>query len=222
MTRKPKVFLVYMPPGNAEAMVHYHDTIENRIPLERVARYLPQTSVDRLRRIFSGRPMAIWGSRDGPGNRAKFARMSEGDDLLIVEGQEIKFMGKIALKVVSPELSHELWQDLGGGDNSGWDLIYFIANPVAVGVPFRAFCDLFEYPSNYRLRGLTSISDERLESFYDQFDDLYSILVRMRDGKDVARRPTEPVLPAPAPPAGEGPPPGTPIPLGELTDHTRM
>lgn len=31
------VFLLYMPPGNSEAMVHYQDTIKNRVALGRIA-----------------------------------------------------------------------------------------------------------------------------------------------------------------------------------------
>src|SRR5213080_4496337 len=34
--RVRNVFLLYMPPGNREAIVHYQDTIVNRVALERV------------------------------------------------------------------------------------------------------------------------------------------------------------------------------------------
>ena len=109
------IFLLYMPPGNAEAMLHYRDTIEQRVPLERLARFLPRDTVERLRTVFAGRPIAVWGSRNSPANRAKFDHMSEGDDLLIVEGETIKLLGKVAHKTVNPGLSRELWRSLAGG-----------------------------------------------------------------------------------------------------------
>jgi hypothetical protein len=114
--------------------------------------------------------------------------MSEGDDLLIVEGSTIKFLGKVALKTVNAALSRELWHNFNPASTAGWDLIYFIANPVEMDVPFREFCQLFGYVDNYRLRGFTSVSTERLERFYDRYDDLYSILTRIGSGEVVLER----------------------------------
>lgn len=188
------IFLLYMPPGNAEAMVHYQDTIQNRVSLDRIARYLSREEVERLRHIFGTRRIAVWGSRDSPANRSKFDRMSVGDDLLIVEGGSIRLLGKIAFKVVRPDLSRDLWKNLRGDTTEGWDLIYFIANPVEIGVPFIEFCHLFGYAPNYQLRGFTSVSDDKLGQFYDRYDDLYSILMRLRDGIAIEQRP--PSVPA--------------------------
>lgn len=180
------VFLLYMPPSNLEAMVHYEDTIRRRVPFQRLAPFLSKDLGNRLKRVFADRPIAVWGSRDSKPNRSKFERMAEGDDLLIVVGDTIKLMGKIAAKTVGPDLSGELWKNLRGETNSGWDLIYFIANPVEIDVPFEAFCGLFGYESNYRLYGFTSVAPERLEAFYAHYDDLYSVLMRIRSGETVA------------------------------------
>jgi hypothetical protein len=193
------IFLLYMPPGNAEAMLHYRDTIRNRVPMERLARFLSRDQVERLREVFGRRPIAVWGSRNSPANRAKFERMGVGDDLLIVEGETIKLMGKVAYKTISPDLSRELWSNLNGDASEGWDLVYFIANPLEVGVPFVEFCRLLGYESNYQLRGFTSVSEERLGRFYEHYDDLYSILVRLRAGKAVEQR-EAPKAEEPAPP----------------------
>lgn len=193
------IFLLYMPPGNAEAMLHYRDTIQNRVAMERLARFLSRDQVGRLREVFGHRPIAVWGSRNSPANRAKFERMGVGDDLLIVEGETIKLMGKVAYKTISPDLSRELWRNLNGDASEGWDLVYFIANPLEIGVPFVEFCRLLGYESNYQLRGFTSVSEERLGRFYEHYDDLYSILVRLRSGKAVEQR-EAPKAEEPAPP----------------------
>ncbi|HVY04542.1 MAG TPA: hypothetical protein VHB46_01075 [Burkholderiales bacterium] len=177
------VFLLYMPPGNHEAMVHYRDTIQQRVSLERIASYLSRHQVDKLKSLFGARRIAVWGSRDGPQNRARYERMNEGDDLLIVEGQTIKFLGKIATKVVNPALSRELWKNIGGNTDEGWDLIYFIANSLEIDVPFSALCQLLGYGEAYQLRGFTSVSADKLEAFYDRYDDLYSVLIKIRNGE---------------------------------------
>jgi hypothetical protein len=182
------IFLVYMPRGNLEAMTHYRDTIQQRVPIDRVRQFVSKGVTQRVQHIFGNRPIAVWGSRDSPANRSKFEKMNEGDDLLIVEGDTIKFMGKIALKTVNPDLSRALWHNINTAETSGWDLIYFIANPLELGVPFAAFCRLFGYEDNYQLRGLTTVASERLEAFYERYDDLYAILMRVGAGQPVAEK----------------------------------
>lgn len=196
--RTPNVFLLYMPPGNAEAMIHYRETIEQRVPFDRVVPYVSTEVAARLKSIFGSRPIAVWGSRDSKSNRGKYEKMEEGDDLLIVEGETIKFMGKVALKTVNPDLSRELWKNINARRTEGWDLIYFIANPVEIGVPFQELCRLFGWAKTFQLHGFTTVSNERLEAFYERYDDLYSILVRIRAGQRVVEK---------APPAKEVPPP---------------
>ena len=183
------IFLLYMPPGNLEAMTHYRDTIQQRVSFDLIARFVSRDVAGRLKRIFSDRLIAVWGSRDSPANRAKFEKMAEGDDLLIVEGDVIRLMGKVALKTVNSDLSRNLWRNIKDPRSAaGWDLIYFIANPVEINVPFREFCRLLEYSETYQLRGFTIVSSEKLEAFYERYDDLYSILMRVRAGERIAER----------------------------------
>ena len=174
------IFLVYIPPGNAEAMVHYEETIRQKVNPERIYRYIGADLRSRLMRIFGGRPIAVWGSQDSPANRAKFERMTPGDEVLIIEGVTIKLLGKIAATTISPDLSHELWRNLRPGSDDRWDLIYFIANPQEIDLPFTKFCRLVGYAENYQLRGLTLVSQDRLDTFYSRYDDLYSILMLLR------------------------------------------
>lgn len=218
------VFLLYMPPGNQEAMVHYQDTIRNRVALSRIAPLVSPNVRAKLTSVFGAAPIAVWGSQSGPRNRANFERMSQGDDILIVEGDSIKLIGKIAAKVESRELSRELWQPLASSGTTHWELIYFIANPRELNVPFAEFCRLFGFKQSFRLRGFTTVASERLEDFYARYDDLYSVLVRIQNGQPISQR-----LPDLAPPPR--PPELTPILPDELdealrtrivSDHVRM
>jgi hypothetical protein len=187
--------------------VHYEETIKTRVPLARVAKYLSADSRSRLDRVFAGRPMAMWGSSGGKANQAKFDKMQEGDELLIVEGDRIKLIGHIALKVENVDLSRELWKPLRTSAQTTWELVYFIASPRELDVPFVKFNRLFGYEDNYHLYGFSSVSQDRLETFYSKYDDLYSVLVKIQAGEAVATKPTSPVQPPDAPKAEE------PLPL---------
>ena len=182
------VFLLYMPRGNQEAMVHYEDTIRSKVPLERIARFLSSELRERLREVFGGHRIAVWGSQAGPANLGRFDQMAEGDDVLIVEGERIKLIGKIAAKIRNADLSRELWAPINPGADTPWELVYFIANARQLDVPFTEFCRLFGYESAYRLRGFTSVAEGRLAEFHARYDDLYAVLVRLQEGQPVAER----------------------------------
>lgn len=179
------IFLLYMPPGNRQAMVNYENTIRNRVSLDRVGKLLTRLEIANLQHTFASRPFAVWGSRDSDRNRGAFDRMSPGDDVLIVEGPTVKFVGKVALKTVNPRLSAELWKSLDGASVSGWDLIYFIANPVEISVPFDQLCGLLGYQPGFQLRGFTPVAADRLEAFSAQYGDLYSALQRLNSGEQI-------------------------------------
>ena len=182
------VFILYMAKSNHEQMVHYEDTIKNKVKPERVFRYVDRNLRERLTNIFGNRPIAVWGSRDSDANRSKFESMSIGDDVLIVEGDTIKLLGKIADKTINPDLSRELWKNLKGETTEGWDLVYFIANPLEIELPFNEFNKLFNYKQNYSLRGFANVSKVKLEEFYSRYDDLYSILMRIKNGDPIEEK----------------------------------
>jgi hypothetical protein len=196
------VFLLYMPTGNAQAMVHYEDTIKKKVSLQRLSKFISQDLRARLISVFGPNPIAAWGSEAGPKNRGAFERMSMGDDVLIVEGATIRLIGKIAAKVDSPDLSLELWKPLRGQRETTWKLIYFIANTRELDLPFTEFGRLFGYARGYQLRGLSPVAADKLENFYAKYDDLYSVLVRLQAGQPIAQSPTDAVL-SERPGAGE-------------------
>lgn len=185
------VFLLYMPPGNAQAMVNYENTIKGKVDLERLSRFLSPEMTSRLRSVFGQRRITVWGSETGSRNRGSFERMTPGDDVLIVEGGSIKLLGKIAAKVESSALSKELWPPLRGTGGTTWELIYFIANPKELDLPFTEFCRLMGYKPTYQLQGFTTVAADKLETFYQQYDDLYSVLLRTQMGEPVLTKTTE-------------------------------
>ena len=205
-----------MPPGNAEAMVHYQDTIRNKVSFERIAPHVSSSISRKLQQVFGPRSIAVWGSKDSKANRAKFDRMRDGDEILIVEGKLIKLLGRVAHKEINPHLSRELWKNLREESTEGWDLIYFIANPREIDLSYRLFCDLIGYKPKYQLRGLTRVEDKKLARFYSKYDDLYSILVLLKQGGTVQEVPEPQAIKAT--PAREE----EILPPRELSEHLRM
>jgi hypothetical protein len=193
-----KAYLLYMPPGNAEAMVHYQDTIQNKVVLSRITPHISSNLRAKLISVFGDAPIAVWGSAGGPRNRANFEGMTRGDDILIIEGDSIKLIGKVAAKVESKTLSRELWKPLKGDADTSWELIYFIANPRELNVPFAEFCSLLGYAKNFQLRGFTPVAPARLDAFYSKYDDLYSVLVKIEKGEPIIQKPTDIVMPSAA------------------------
>jgi hypothetical protein len=182
------VFLLYIPPTNHEALVHYEDTIASSVDQARVLPHLTRKEGERLKRAFGDRSLKVWGSKNSDRNRSSFDKMSEGDDILIITGKTIRFMGKVSMKVINPSLSHELWQPLRGTSSVGWDLIYFIANPVQLDVPFEEFGKRIGYKSTLQLRGFSPVDDDKLQAFYDHYGDVYSVLQTIHEGRTVLER----------------------------------
>lgn len=182
------IFIVPIPLGNNEAVVHYKDTVRDKVMPERIFRFVDSDLRYTLTNIFGAKPIAVWGSRNSRNNNGTFSRMKPGDDILIVLGNTIKLLGKIAAKTINPSLSKELWKNLQGDTTDGWDLIYFIANPKEIDLPFLEFNRLVGYGSKYVPRGFSIVSEDRLNDFYQSYDDLYSILERIKLGNTIEQK----------------------------------
>ena len=63
------IFIAYMAPGNREQMVHYQDTVINKVPQNRIVPYIDRNLQSKIRPFFGDKPITIWGSRDSDANR---------------------------------------------------------------------------------------------------------------------------------------------------------
>jgi hypothetical protein len=217
------IFLIYIPSANSEALIHYEDTIKKKVLSERIYPFINPELRDTLRNIFDNKPIAVWGSRNTRANKSKFARMNRGDDILIVEGDNIKLLGKIAEKTINPDLSKELWKNLKGKETEGWDLIYFIANPLEINLSFKQLNTLFNYQTHYTLHGLTAISESKLKEFYARYDDLYSILQRIKNGDKIEQKNEEELETGKIePPSEDLGLPDEKLSNGELSEHLKI
>lgn len=191
------IFIVPIPPGNTEAVVHYEDTIKKKVDPDRIFKHVDSDLRFTLKSIFETKPIAVWGSRNTKNNRSTFSRMKPGDDILITFGPTIKLLGKVAAKTINPNLSRELWQNLRGDTTEGWDLIYFIANPLQIDLPFIEFKKMIGYAPNFSPQGFFAVSEDKLDEFYSRYDDLYSVFERLKDGLGIQEKPAQIITPQP-------------------------
>lgn len=218
------IFIIPIPLGNHEAMVHYEDTIKNKVNPDRIFKHVDSDLRYTLTNFFGAKPIAVWGSRHTNNNQSTFSRMMPGDDILITVGSSIKLLGKVAAKTINPGLSRELWKNLRGDTTEGWDLIYFIANPYQINLPFTNFNRLFKYAPNYIPRGFSAVSEDKLKDFYSKYDELYSVLERLKLGAIIEEKPDQFGTREDQKKYENGEIETTPVPLDEkiLSDHIIM
>jgi hypothetical protein len=107
-------------------------------------------------------------------------------------------------------------------------LIYFIANPQEIDLPFVQFCNLMGYSDNYQLRGFTTVSRDKLEEFYEHYDDLYSVLMLLKQAQPVYELPQTDLFGHDIQEAEEAPVEipredlDTDLPATTVSDHLRM
>jgi hypothetical protein len=121
---------------------------------------------------IGNKDIAVWGSMDGSNNRGFFNKMKPGDYILFAVNREVKLVGQIALKTISPELSKILWPD----GQRVFSLIYFIDRIVQVNTSLSKVLAAFGYSEAYLIRGLTAVSEERLKGFYASHLDILSVV----------------------------------------------
>lgn len=217
------VFIYYASPNNREAVVHYEATIRRPVDQERIFEHADRATARKLKEIFGDRPIPTWGQSGGSFGTALFSKMNPGDLIMLVEGPTIKLLGYIACKTENEALSRALWQDMSGTGKT-WPLVYFIANAREIDVPFREFAKLVGYSENYQLRGFTNVKEDRLVAFHAKYDDLYSILLRIKQGMPVEEVAPQVEYPQTetAAPLIDDPLPQEELPEQLISDHVQM
>ena len=162
-----------MPCWTAKTKEHLDKTVLRPVKRSTVSSVVPKETSAELEAIFGRNNMAVWGSIDGRNNRTFFNKMRSGDYILFSVGQQVKLVGQIALKTIRPELSKILWP---GDDGQIYGLIYFIDNVVEVNTPLSKVFAALGYKENYMMRGLTTVSSDRLRAFYSKYQDIVSLV----------------------------------------------
>jgi hypothetical protein len=172
--KKPKNIFI-MPCGASQTNAHLKDTILTSVKQSVIVPQVSEATQQELKRLFGEKDIAVWGSMDGRNNRIFFEKMNTGDSILFTVGKQVRVVGHIAVKTVSPELSKVLWPS--DGDRT-FSLIYFIDKIGHVDSPVSRVYFALGYKENYIMQGLTSVSEDRLKAFYAKYKRLDALLAR--------------------------------------------
>ena len=161
-----------MPCWSGQIKAHLEKTVLHPAKQLVIFPAVAETTRAELATIFGDRDIAVWGSMDGSNNRGYFDKMKPADYILFSINQEVKIVGQIASKTISPTLSKILWP---AGPRI-FSLIYFIDRVVKVNTPLSKVLATFGYNEDYLIRGLTRVSAERLKAFYANYPDIFSVV----------------------------------------------
>lgn len=174
-----KIFVV--PASGAEPQEHYRDTISKKRTLKEVSKFLTSSDLEDLKRIYSGKDFAIWGSR--PGSENIWHKMDEGDYVIFYRGGKFILIGEVAYKVKNKDLANYLWGVNSAGET--WECIYFIINEKEINFDLSKFNRYFNYKSNFTPQGFSAIEESRQKEFEKKYGDIYDIILRDQQGREV-------------------------------------
>jgi len=182
-----KVFLV-VAGGNTSAQRHFEDTIQRKRTIDEVRRFLPQSELENLEKIYHGSDFIVWGAVPGPMNENRWEKMSPGDVVLVYNNGRIRFAGEIAAKVRNRDLARYFWSEDEGG--STWELMYFIVNEEKTDVPIEKLNPLFGYQAHYRPQGFSMINEDAVLRFAQDYGDILGVLKTLERGEQLIHIPT--------------------------------
>jgi len=174
------LFILHLPLKEPSEIIHYNETIINRVQQAKISPYLSSKEAKIIKDVFDDAPLAIWRLEDDKLNREKFEKLNYGDEILIVEEDMIKFMGKIVITTDNYDLSKLLWPDYSG-KNRKFNLIFIIFDLVPIDLPFYKLAKYFGYSEDWIPDGLTLIPHEKMQSQKLEEGGIYRLLWRMKE-----------------------------------------
>ena len=169
--------IILQPSGSSDASEHYYDTIENRIDLELVKKFVPNKDYLNLLEIYQDQSCMIWGVTPGGSNITKWNRIVAGDVTLFSKHGKIYASATTTYKLHNSQLAYELWSTNNKGET--WEYIYFLDELVNHDIPYANFNRVVGYNENYIIQGFNVLTQEKsqrvishyiLESSYHFYD----------------------------------------------------
>ncbi len=160
--------VIIQPAANKLAQLHYGNTIEKTVPLQRIA---PLCSVELskdLKKIYPTSEVRMWGVQgsDHPKtkNQDTWSQL-EPDHAVIFSGEGVMLgTGVIARTTHNPELAKEIW-GVDPDTDKTWEYIYFVTEykPFLPSYPKKRFNKELGYKPDFRHQGFTFMGQGRAE-----------------------------------------------------------
>ncbi|MFD0000234.1 AAA family ATPase [Nocardia sp. NPDC127526] len=138
---------------------HYRDTIVTPVSFAEHHDVLDQAALENLTGRFPGGRAQLWGVKPGTGavNRARYARLQEGDGVAFYGQHRLYAAGRIAVLFSNEKLAERLW---GRQDGQTWELMYAVADFQDIDVPISMVQPIMGWGERAVVQGFTLAEDQ--------------------------------------------------------------
>ena len=126
--------VILQPAGGPEARIHYRDTIDQPVSIDRLRRHLSDSAMATLGLGPDVRGVPTWGVK--PSQRRLWERIGPGDVVLFTGDGNVFASATILGKIHSAGLARDLWQ-VDREDGQTWEYVYFVDRPVRQAIRLR-------------------------------------------------------------------------------------
>ena len=169
--------------NSSEEIIHYNETVINKVEQATIFPYIDDELKKNLISEFEDSPIPTWRLMNNSVNRSKFEKIQPGDEILIVEEDIIRFIGKISAKTINVDLSKKLWFSFENDSHEELSLVIFMRGLISINLAFEELSKLFGYGEDWIPEGLTMISENKLKEFSQNHDSLYKVLREIKDNE---------------------------------------
>lgn len=161
--------VVVQPAGQAEATIHYADTILTPVPVARLAAFLSPDDLDGLGHLHSSDGIPTWGVTPGKSgvNRRKWEKLERGDRAFFSRSGGIFSTGVVTWKTHNPGLAEALWKRNADGET--WEYVYFVDELESLHISYEDFNRIVGYKPNAVIQGFNVLDTEKSERLLDEF-----------------------------------------------------
>lgn len=169
-------FILHLSMLDPEEIIHYNETVINKVDQKTIFPFVDDSTKELIQKDFEDSSVIVWRLLDNAVNRSKFDKLTPGDEILVVEDDVIKLLGKVSAKVHSEELATKLWYSFDSQKEEKLSLIFFILDASPINLSFSELANLLGYGEDWIPEGLTLIDSEKLSSLKLENDGLYRAL----------------------------------------------
>jgi hypothetical protein len=153
--------ILFQPAGNPGSRDHYRDTIEQPVPLNRLAEFLEPAVVASLRSAAEADAVATWGVTPGRtgANERKWERIGTGDVAVFLRESRAYSSGVVLLRTRNARLAEDLW----GRDEHGqtWEFLYFLGDVRPSDISYRDLNRAARYEAQNNFQGFNILEESR-------------------------------------------------------------
>jgi hypothetical protein len=160
--------IILQPSGNQGARIHFRDTVENPVSLNKIQPFVDTETYKDLQNIYPSGHCYAWGVTPGGSNATKWNRIERGDVTLFSGNGIIFSSGVTTYKLHNRELAEQLWQLNNAGET--WEYIYFLDQIRNLSVRYSDFNQVVGYSENYIIQGFNVLTNEQSRPVLDTFN----------------------------------------------------